>query len=142
VVREIKGAYWAFDPFFRTWGIPMITTGKNGSRFMTPKATTTTRKTKAQIEDVRRLKVHRAAIFLKQISDPTRLQVIRILADGEKHVGALCEEFNVSQPAVSHHLALLRHGGVIIPRRQGKNSFYALTEMGEVLAEVIKAVIR
>ncbi len=119
----------------------MITTGKNGSKFVTPKAKATTRKTKAQIEGVRRLKVIKAASLLKQISDPTRLQVIRMLANGEKHVGALCEEFNVSQPAVSHHLALLRHGGVIIPRRQGKNSFYALTELGEVLAGVVKAVI-
>jgi DNA-binding transcriptional ArsR family regulator len=119
----------------------MITSGQNGSKSVTPRTKATTRKTGAQIEGVRRLKVQRAAILLKQISDPTRLQVIRTLADGEKHVGALSEEFNVSQPAVSHHLALLRHGGLIIPRRQGKNIFYALTEIGEALAGVVKAVI-
>src|SRR5690349_18122585 len=90
----------------------------------------------------RRLRqVQRAAILLKQVSDPTRLQVILMLSEGEKHVGALCEELNQSQPAVSHHLALLRHGGIITPRRQGKNNFYALTETGEELAQVVKTVI-
>ena len=53
----------------------------------------------------------RASILLKHVSDPTRLQVILILADGERHVGALCSQLSQSQPAVSHHLALLRHGG-------------------------------
>lgn len=120
----------------------MITTGKNGSKFVTPKAMAVTRKAKAQMEDERRFElVQRAAFLLKQISDPTRLQVIRALAAGEKHVGALCEEFNVSQPAIGHHLALLRHAGAIVPRRRGKNSFYALTETGEALAEVVRAVI-
>lgn len=83
----------------------------------------------------------RASILLKQVSDPTRLQVVLLLADGEKHVGALSEELAQSQPAVSHHLALLRHGGIIAPRRQGKNVFYGLTETGQELAKVVKSVI-
>jgi DNA-binding transcriptional ArsR family regulator len=87
-------------------------------------------------------KANKAAILLKQVSDPTRLQVILMLSEGEKHVGALCEELSQSQPAVSHHLALLRHGGIIAPRRQGKNNFYALTETGEELAVVVKAIIQ
>ena len=83
----------------------------------------------------------RASILLKHVSDPTRLQVILILADGERHVGALCAQLSQSQPAVSHHLALLRHGNIIAPRRQGKNNFYALTEAGEQLASVVKTII-
>lgn len=98
---------------------------------------------KAKKEAEQRLKLaQRAAILLKQVSDPTRLQVILMLSEGEKHVGALCEELSQSQPAVSHHLALLRHGGIIAPRRQGKNNFYALTETGEELAVVVKAIIK
>jgi DNA-binding transcriptional ArsR family regulator len=98
--------------------------------------------TKAQREAAGRLKqAQRAAILLKQVSDATRLQVILMLSEGEKHVGALCEELSQSQPAVSHHLALLRHGGIIAPRRQGKNNFYALTDTGEELAKVVKSVI-
>jgi DNA-binding transcriptional ArsR family regulator len=98
--------------------------------------------TKAQKDAALRLKqAQRVAMRLKQVSDPTRLQVILMLAEGEKHVGALCETLNQSQPATSHHLALLRHGGIITPHRQGKNNFYALTEAGEQLATIVKNVI-
>jgi DNA-binding transcriptional ArsR family regulator len=83
----------------------------------------------------------RAAVLLKQVSDPTRLQIIALLSGGERHVGGLCAEVGQSQPAVSHHLALLRHGGIIAPRRQGKNNFYSLTETGEKLAKVVKGVV-
>ena len=83
----------------------------------------------------------RASILLKHVSDPTRLQVILILAEGERHVGALCAQLSQSQPAVSHHLALLRHGGIIAPRRQGKNNFYSLTDTGADLARVVKNLL-
>ena len=97
---------------------------------------------KSQKDADQRLKqAQRAAILLKQVSDATRLQVILMLAEGEKHVGAICEQLNMSQPAVSHHLALLRHGGIIAPRRQGKNNFYGLTEAGEDLAKVVHDIM-
>jgi DNA-binding transcriptional ArsR family regulator len=83
----------------------------------------------------------RASMLLKQVSDPTRLQLVLMLAEGEKHVGGLCEQLSQSQPAVSHHLALLRHGGLIAPRRQGKNNYYGLTESGEHLAGVVKEIM-
>ncbi len=102
----------------------------------------TAKAAKAKKEADQRLKqAQRAAVLLKQVSDATRLQVILMLAAGEKHVGALCEQLHQSQPAVSHHLALLRHGGIIMPRRQGKNNFYGLTEAGEELARIVKGVI-
>jgi DNA-binding transcriptional ArsR family regulator len=106
------------------------------------KATTATKTTKTQTDAGKRLKqAQRAAILLKQVSDPTRLQIILMLSEGEKHVGALCETLNQSQPATSHHLALLRHGSIIAPRRQGKNNFYALTDAGEELAAVVKTLM-
>jgi len=85
--------------------------------------------------------IQRAAILLKQISDPTRLHVVTLLSEGECHVGGLCEQFNMSQPAVSHHLALLRHGGIVERRRQGKNNFYSLTDTGHRLSQIVKAVV-
>ena len=110
---------------------------------MIPVATTVKPKAaKSKKDSEQRFKqVQRAAILLKQVSDPTRLQVIQMLSSGEKHVGAICEDLTMSQPAVSHHLALLRHGGIITPRRQGKNNFYALTDTGEELAKVVKAIM-
>jgi len=105
------------------------------------KAPKTTAKAKATESGLRLKQAQRAATLLKQVSDPTRLQVILMLSDGERHVGALSEELSQSQPAVSHHLALLRHGGIISPRRQGKNNFYGLTETGEELAKVVKSIM-
>jgi len=105
----------------------------------TPKAPS---KAKLAREAEQRLQhARRASILLKHVSDPTRLQVILILAEGERHVGALCESLSQSQPAVSHHLALLRHGGVIAPRRAGKNNFYSLTETGEHLSKVVQSLM-
>jgi ArsR family transcriptional regulator, zinc-responsive transcriptional repressor len=101
-------------------------------------AATKDRAVSAEVQRLR--KVQRAAILLKQASDPTRLQIILTLSGGEKHVGALCEDLNQTQPAVSHHLALLRHGGLISPRRAGKNNFYSLTDSGLELAKVVRVV--
>ena len=83
----------------------------------------------------------RAANLLKHVSDPTRLQVITLLSEKEHHVGGLCDQFNMSQPALSHHLALLRHGGIVERRRLGKNNFYTLTDTGYRLSEIVKGVI-
>jgi DNA-binding transcriptional ArsR family regulator len=104
------------------------------------KATSKAARAKNEAEQ-RGKKIQRAAILLKQVSDPTRIQVIQMLAEGERHVGGLCAHLNMSQPAVSHHLALLRHGSIIAPRRQGKNNFYALTDTGEQLAKIVKGVV-
>lgn len=91
---------------------------------------------------LRKKQIQRAANLLKHASDPTRLQVIRLLSEGERHVGGLCEELTQSQPAVSHHLALLRLGGLIDRRRQGKHNIYRLTDAGERLSDLVKVVVR
>ena len=86
--------------------------------------------------------IRQAADLLKQVSDPTRLQVLMLLTEKERNVSELCADLGTqSQPAVSHHLALLRHGGIIAPRRQGKNNFYGLTELGAELTQVILSLI-
>lgn len=106
-----------------------------------PRGATPKKSTHAQKAARRESDARRAATLLKQISDPTRLQVLRILSDGERHVGALCDDLALNQAGVSHHLALLRHGGLVAPRRQGKNNYYALTGNGRVLAAVATAIL-
>src|SRR5947209_2834304 len=87
--------------------------------------------------------IRRVADLLKQVSDPTRLQVLMLLNDKERNVSELCADLGTqSQPAVSHHLALLRHGRLIEPRRSGKHNFYGLTDGGRELAKVVKSVLR
>src|SRR5437764_520040 len=83
----------------------------------------------------------KAAALLKQVSDPTRLMILTLLDEEERNVTELCEALgNQSQPAVSHHLALLRHGRLIEPRRSGKNNFYSLTEQGRTLGRVVASI--
>lgn len=75
----------------------------------------------------------------KLLSDETRLRILMYLArEGELHVTALCDKLGQSQPAVSHHLALLRVAGIIEARRDGKHNFYSICRphfqnlMGEI----------
>jgi ArsR family transcriptional regulator len=65
--------------------------------------------------------------LFKLLSDETRLRILHYLMQTEElHVRALCELLDQSQPAVSHHLALLRVAGLIESRRDGKHNFYRL----------------
>jgi DNA-binding transcriptional ArsR family regulator len=99
----------------------------------------------ARAEDAalsRTRRIQRAASLLKHVSDPTRLRVMSLLSERERHVGGLCEELTQSQPAVSHHLALLRLGGLIDRRRQGKNNIYSLTDTGARLCKIVEGVAR
>lgn len=63
----------------------------------------------------------------KLLSDETRLRVLMyLIREDELHVTALCERLQQSQPAVSHHLALLRVAGLIEARRDGKHNYYSV----------------
>jgi ArsR family transcriptional regulator len=63
----------------------------------------------------------------KLLADETRLRILYYLTQShELHVRALCELLGESQPAVSHHLALMRVAGLIDRRREGKHNFYYL----------------
>ncbi len=98
-----------------------------------------TKTAKVKNETLLRTKTfQRAVILLKQVSDPTRLQVVSLLSEGERHVGGLSEELSQRPPVMSHHLALLRHGGIVDRRRHGRNIFYSLTDTGYRLSKIVK----
>ena len=81
--------------------------------------------------------------IFKLLSDETRLRVLFYLTRAdEMHVRALCDVLGQSQPAVSHHLALLRVAGLIEPRREGKHNYYRLvTEHLEKLLDTLFASV-
>ena len=60
------------------------------------------------------------------LSDKTRLNILFLLRGGERNVSSLCEQLQLPQPTVSHHLGLLRMSNVISNRRHGKQVFYSL----------------
>lgn len=64
--------------------------------------------------------------LFRLLSDKTRLNILMILARGERNVSSLCEELSLPQPTVSHHLGLLRTKNLISNRRSGKQVFYGL----------------
>jgi len=75
----------------------------------------------------------------KLLADESRLKILLTLArDGEMHVSALCEMLGQSQPAVSHHLTLLRMAGLVGFRRDGKFNYYRMDglQLGQTLDEI------
>lgn len=60
------------------------------------------------------------------MGDPTRVRIVLLLCNGELNVTRLCEILKLPQPTVSHHLGLLRRGGLLSTRREGKSIHYSL----------------
>jgi len=86
--------------------------------------------------------VRELAQVFKLLSDETRLRILLYLAQSqEMHVTDLCNRLGQSQPAVSHHLALLRVSGLIESRREGKHNFYSVRadHFGELLISLFSA---
>ena len=70
----------------------------------------------------------RLAKYLKALADEKRLQIIRILGRRSMCVCELESLLALSQPALSHHLRILREAGVVTNTRKGKWIFYSLQE--------------
>jgi len=65
--------------------------------------------------------------LFKLLSDETRVRILlQLRHNGELNVRSLCDRLGQSQPAVSHHLGILREAGLIDRRRDGKHNFYRL----------------
>lgn len=63
----------------------------------------------------------------KMLCDATRLRIAYYLTNEvELNVSQLCERVRQSQPAVSHHLAMMRTNGLVEARRAGRQIFYSL----------------
>ncbi len=63
---------------------------------------------------------------LKLLSDSTRLRLVALLRSDELSVAELQEILDMGQSRISSHLALLRQGGLVTDRRQGKKTFYSI----------------
>ena len=65
------------------------------------------------------------------LADPTRRAIFeRLCRGGEQTVWMLTEQAGVSQPAVSKHLGVLKHSGLVRDRREGRQTHYSATPKG------------
>ncbi len=67
---------------------------------------------------------------LLAIADPTRRRIVELLAVRERTAGELVREFDVSAPAISQHLNVLREAGLIVTRTEGQSRIQSLNPAG------------
>jgi len=68
------------------------------------------------------------AMIFKALSDTNRLKIIKLLKEGELCVCELTTALSTSQSTVSHHLSVLKNAGLIKERKEGKWSYFRLSE--------------
>ena len=61
---------------------------------------------------------------LKAIAEPRRQEILRLVWDRERPAGEIAEHFDVSRPAISKHLRVLKDSGLVEERRQGTQRLY------------------
>jgi DNA-binding transcriptional ArsR family regulator len=77
---------------------------------------------------------------LKAIAGPRRRQILRLVRDGELTAGEIAAHFDVTRPAVSQHLNVLKEAGLVSERRNGTKRHYrarpeGLAELKQFLEE-------
>ncbi len=74
------------------------------------------------------------------LADPTRRRIVEMLAEGERAAGEIVAEFNMTAPAISQHLKVLRRARLVTVRAEGQRRIHALDEAGlrEIEAWVAK----
>jgi ArsR family transcriptional regulator len=76
------------------------------------------------------------AEFFQALAHPTRVHIVELLRDGgELSAGTILDRLEVEQANSSQHLAVLRHKGIVVSRREGNQVFYSLRD--SVIVEVL-----
>jgi DNA-binding transcriptional ArsR family regulator len=63
---------------------------------------------------------------LEALADPTRRRIVELLAEREREAGEIASHFDVSRPAVSRHLRVLREHGLVRARSDAQRRIYSL----------------
>ena len=66
--------------------------------------------------------------FAKALADETRQKIMNLVCCQWLSVNEIVEQLHVTQPTVSHHLAILRETGLVNVREEGKQTFYTLNQ--------------
>ena len=89
-----------------------------------------------------RLDTARAAELFHALSDPIRLDVVKLLLDGERCVCDLMADLEMAQSRLSWHLKTLSDAGIISGRREGRWNYYTLNPGALVEAQDILAGLK
>ena len=83
------------------------------------------------------------ADVFKKLDDPSRLKIFWLLCHCEECVINLSSLMEMSSPAVSHHLKVLRSAGLIVSRREGKEVYYKAADTAQcrTLHETIERIM-
>lgn len=79
------------------------------------------------IKDARGME-EKIRLAFEGLSDPHRLKMLDLLLEKEMNVSELCKHFSMKQPSVSHHLSVLKKGGVVKTQRKGKEMLYSVNK--------------
>lgn len=87
------------------------------------------------------------AKVMKAFCDENRLAVLRLLCTGEKCACRLQDALSISQSTLSHHMKILCESGLVSARKEGKWTYYSLSDTGcadaaKILAEYTHAISR
>ena len=84
-----------------------------------------------------------ASDIFKLLGDSSRIRIFWILCHCEECVINLSAMVEMSSPAVSHHLKMLKAGRLIVSRREGKEVYYkaANTQQAELLHQMIETLL-
>jgi DNA-binding transcriptional ArsR family regulator len=82
--------------------------------------------------------------IFEAIAQPKRREILRLLAGGELSAGEVAARFEVTQPAISQHLKVLKEAGLVSDRRDAQRRLYSvraegLADLHGFLAEVLPA---
>ena len=82
-----------------------------------------------KITELKAEQTERAVNFLKALAHPVRIAILDYLDQGKQlSVKEIHELLDIEQATASHHLGILKDKGILISRREGKNTFYFLRD--------------
>lgn len=67
-------------------------------------------------------------LFAKAIADETRQQILQLICCQWLSVNEIVSKLSLTQPTISHHLAILRDAGLLLSRQEGRYTFYTLNQ--------------
>ena len=84
----------------------------------------------------------RTAATFNLLSDPSRVKILLLLCHTEDCVLNIAAAAEMSSPAVSHHLKVLKQAGVLTSRKSGKEVYYTLadTEMAQLVHVIVDTI--